>query len=105
MRKDNGETGRATTIAAIYIFVLLLLFVLGVIENRIDSEGMGFLPLLVATTPWSWLLMGSWDSSIWGSGPHAKHVAIFVTCNIISGVANGFILYLFVSWRKKRASR
>ena len=78
-----------------YLCALLLLFLVGSLESRVDSEGMGFFPLLLLTTPWSWLLMGLWDSPIWGSGPQGKYVAIFVTCNIVSGAANGYILYIF----------
>jgi len=89
--------------AAGYALVLLLLFLLGVIENRVDSEGMGFLPLLVLTTPWSWLLIGVWDSPIWGSGTLGGHLAIFVTCNLLSGTANGVILYLLIRWRQRRS--
>ena len=100
--RDNRKIGRSTIWAASYLLVLLLLFLFGVIENRVDSEGMGFFPLLVLTTPWSWLLMGTWDFSIWGSGPAGIHLAIFVTCNIISGAANGYILYLLINWRQKR---
>ena len=89
---------------AIYECALLLLFVLGVIENRVDSEGMGFFPLLALTTPWSWLLMYFWDSPVWGDGPLATHLAIFVTCNIISGALNGYILYLLVKWWQRRGA-
>jgi hypothetical protein len=87
---------------ATYLFVLLILFLVGVLENRVDSEGMGFFPLLAATTPWSWFLIGTWDAKIWGSGPQGTHVAIFVTCNVISGAINSFILYLLINWRQKK---
>jgi hypothetical protein len=93
---------RPTTGVASYTAVLLFLFLVGVIENHVDSEGMGFLPLLVLTTPWSWLLISTWDASIWGNGPHAEHLAIFVTCNIVAGTVNGYGLYLLLRWRKRR---
>jgi hypothetical protein len=89
----------------IYLCALLLLFFLGVIENKIDSEGMGFFPLLVLTAPWSWLLMGLWDSPIWGSGIPGKHLAIFVTCNIISGTVNAYILYVLIRWQQRKATQ
>jgi hypothetical protein len=99
--KVSREIGRPAKWTVIYIFALLLLFLVGVIENQADSEGMGFLPLLALTTPWSWLLMGIWDFPIWGSGSLGTHLAIFFTCNVISGTANGFILYRLISWRQK----
>ena len=89
----------------IYILTLLLLYVLGALESRVDSEGMGFLPLLAFTTPWSWPLTDTWDYSIWGGGLLGRYLAIFVTCNVISGAANSYILYLLIRWRQKRASR
>lgn len=89
--------------ATTYFFVLLLLFLLGAMESQVDSEGMGFLPLFVLTSPWSWLLMATWDLPMWRSGPIGGNVAIFVTCNLISGALNGYILYRFIQWRQKRA--
>ena len=100
----NRRVDRAALWPAIYMLVLLVLFALGVLENRVDSEGMGFLPLLLLTTPWSWLLMGLWDSPIWGSEHLGGHLAIFVTCNIISGVANSYILFLLIKWRQRKLS-
>ncbi len=47
-----------------YLLLLLLLFLLGTLEHLVDSEGMGFLPLLLLTTPWSWLLVSTWDFPI-----------------------------------------
>ena len=96
---------RPTMCAAIYFFVLLPFFLIGAMEYRVDSEGMGFLPLYVLTTPWSWLLMPTWNFPIWGSGPLGTDVAIFVTCNIISGTANAYILFLLINWLEKRAGR
>jgi hypothetical protein len=96
---------RFMIVAGIYMFALLLLYVFGVMENKVDSEGMGFLPLLMLATPWSWLLMYFWDNPIWGSGLQGTHVAIFVTCNLISGTANTYILYLLIRWRQKRKNR
>jgi hypothetical protein len=87
----------------IYLCSLLVLFLLGVLENHVDSEGMGFLPLLVLTTPWSWLLTGVWDAPIWGSGFLGSHIAIFVTCNVISGAINSYILYILINWRQKKS--
>lgn len=102
-RNGNRKIGRPTIWAVAYLCVLLLFFLLGVIENHVDSEGMGFFPLLVLTTPWSWLLIGTWDAPIWGSGLLGTHVAIFVTCNVISGAANAYILYRVINWLQKRA--
>ena len=102
--KSNKSIGRPMIWVAVYIFMLLLLFLFGMIESQVDSEGMGFFPLLVLTTPWSWLLMGTWDSPIWGNGIQGTHLAIFVTCNVISGVANGYILYALLNWRQRRAA-
>jgi hypothetical protein len=100
-RIRNRALGRPTIGVAIYTAVLLFLFLVGVIENHVDSEGMGFLPLLVLTTPWSWLLISTWDAPVWGSGPHGGHLAIFVTCNLISGAANSLILYFLLNRRKR----
>jgi hypothetical protein len=102
--KSDRKTRSANVWFATYMIVLLLLFVLGVLENRVDSEGMGFLPLLVLTSPWSWLLIGTWDFAVWGSGPHAGHLAIFVTCNILSGTANSLLFFLLIKWRRKNAA-
>ena len=85
----------------IYLVVLLLAYLFGVVENRVDTEGMGFLPLLLLTTPWSWPLLYLAGSPIFGGGLHGFHVGIFVTCNIISGTANSYILYLWIRWRQK----
>ena len=100
--KRNSKVLRPMNIAAIYFGVLLGLFFLGVLENRADSEGMGFFPLLVLTTPWSWLLMGIWDLPIWGKSPLGMHLAIFVTCNVLSGAANASILYFLIHRKLKR---
>jgi len=100
--KGNRKLSRPTIWAAIYMCALLLLFFFGVLENKVDSEGMGFFPLLALTTPWSWLLMGLWDSPIWGNTLAATHLAIFITCNVISGTLNGYILYFLLNrWQKK----
>jgi hypothetical protein len=99
----SGKIGRPAIWTAGYMFLLLLLFLLGVLENQVDAEGMGFLPLLVLTTPWSWLLMSVWDFPIWGTWLQGSPIAIFVTCNIISGTANGYFLYHLLRWRQKRA--
>lgn len=90
--------------AVTYLFVLLLFFLFGALEYRVDSEGMGFLPLLVLTSPWSWLLMATWDFPIWGNGPLGTYASIFVTCNIISGTLNSYVLYFLVKWRQRRAA-
>ena len=102
--KSKGWIRPPAIYVAVYLLVLLLLFLFGMIESRVDSEGMGFLPLFALTTPWSWLLMGTWDFAIWGRGSHGGYMAIFVTCNIISGLTNSYLFYLLTSWRKKRKS-
>jgi len=99
--KGKGKASHPTRWAAIYVGTLLLLFILGVIENQFDSEGMGFFPLLVLSTPWSWLMTGLWDSPIWGSSLSGRHLAIFATCNVLSGAVNGYILYFLLNrWQK-----
>lgn len=100
--KGNIKLDRPAICAAIYLVALLPLFIFGLLESRVDSEGMGFIFLLAFTTPWSWLLMGLWNSPIWGTGPHSNFIAIFVTCNILSGAANSYLIYLYVNWRQKR---
>ncbi len=85
-----------------YTAILLLLFLLGALESLGDSEGMGFLPLIVLTTPWSWFLMSTWDFPIWGNQLIGRDLMVFVTCNALSGTANGYILYVLVRRRQKR---
>lgn len=102
--KSDKKTGHPMVWVTIYMCALLLLFFLGVIENRVDSEGMGFFPLLILTTPWSWLLMGLWDAPLFGSSLVGRHLAIFLTCNVISGALNSSVLYLLLRWRQRKAA-
>jgi hypothetical protein len=89
----------------IYAALLLLLFLFGAAESHFDSEGMGFLPLIAFTTPWSWLLMPTWDFRIWGNGLVARQLMVFVTCNALSGGANSYILFLILKHRQKKADQ
>jgi hypothetical protein len=86
----------------IYTAVLLFLFLLGATESRVDSEGMGFLPLMAFTTPWSWLLTSTWDFPIWGKGFLGRQLMVFVTCNALSGTANSYILYVLLKRRQRK---
>jgi hypothetical protein len=103
--KGNGKNGRARNWTRLYMISLFVLFAFGVLESLGDSEGMGFLPLLLLTTPWSWLLMGVWDAQIWGTRALGKYLAVFITCNVISGVANGLIIFILINWRQRRDRR
>ena len=95
---------KPTAWARSYLLLLLALFLLGTLEHLVDSEGMGFLPLLLLTTPWSWLLIPTWDLSIWGNGPLGADLAVFVTCNLLAGSANSYLLYLLIRWRKSKTA-
>jgi hypothetical protein len=87
----------------IYVAALLSLFLLGAAENIVDSEGMGFLPLIVLTTPWSWLLMPTWNLPMWGSGLLARELMVFLTC-AFSGTANSYILFFLLRRREQKES-
>lgn len=106
-QKRNRRRRTPAIWAGVYMSVLLLLFRYGVTQDHADpaSGGIGFLPLLVLTTPWSWLLLLFYDqigisnSAYWGKG---WHLLLFVTCNILSGTANCYILYIILMRRKNR---
>jgi hypothetical protein len=99
------NASRPTRWALIYFGIVLLLFSLAVLEHRVDAEGMGYLPLLVMTTPWSWLLLPLWDLRIWPGGPLGGDLAGFITFVVIAGTANACLLYFLLKWREKKRAR
>ncbi len=105
--KRRGEKPWPAIFVGIYMFILLLLFIFGMV-TQVDSEGFGFFPLLALTTPWSWLLLwvfshtGIADSPFWGAGLQGTFLFYFVACNFLSGVANSYILYALLKRRLKK---
>lgn len=101
---DNSGIRPPRFWAKIYVAVVLFLFLLGALENIVDSEGMGFLPLIILTAPWSWLLMPTWDLPIWGSRLLSRELMVFVTCCGLSGTANSYLLYILLRRRQQRVA-
>jgi hypothetical protein len=91
-----------------YIVLLLVLYLFAVL-TQVSSEGFGSFPLLVFTTPWSWIAVwllnttGVFDSRVLGSGlteTFMFNTVVFV----LPGVANSFILYFLVKRHQRIAA-
>jgi hypothetical protein len=82
--------GRLAWIVRLYVFVLLILFLFGQLGNDI-TEGASFLPLILLTAPWSFLVplipiseLKQFADSAYG---------VFVLLPVVSGGINAFILF------------
>jgi hypothetical protein len=89
--------------------ILLLLFYLFAVLTQVSWEGFGSFPLLVLTTPWSWLAIwllnstGVLDSKILGSG-NAETILFNLMVFALSGAGNSCILYFFLKRGQKKAA-
>jgi hypothetical protein len=95
---------RAVGWPAVYMILLLLLYSFGVWGTyHGDTEGMLFLPLMLLTTPLSWVLTSVWDLPSFPVSHNGMHyVSVFVTCNLMAGSVNALCLYWFLRRRRQR---
>jgi hypothetical protein len=93
----------------IYSILLLLSYLFGVM-TQVESEGFGFFPLLVLTTPWSWLVLwllnssGVLDAHFLDSSSYVVEMFLFaIGVYALPGAANSWILYLLLKRHQKKA--
>jgi len=89
--------------------ILLLNFYLFAVTTQVSSEGFGSFPLLVLTTPWSWLavwllnLTGAFDTTVLGSGI-GQAILFNLMIFAVPGVANSCILYLLLKRHERKTA-
>ena len=106
-RRQNQKPWPAFYVG-LYI-ILLLLFSLFAMLTAVSLEGFGSFPLLVLTTPWSWLVMWLLNSTgVLDSNSLANNVAVVILLNLavvaLPGAANSCILYFLLKRREKKAA-
>jgi len=89
--------------------ILLLFFYLFAVTTQVSWEGFGSFPLLVLTTPWSWLVIwllnstGVLDSKALGSGI-AETILFNLMAFVLPGVTNSWIFYLLLKRHERKAA-
>ena len=108
MFRLTGKKPWPKILVGFYCILLLLMYLFSV-ATQVSSEGFGSFPLLVLTTPWSWLAMwllnatGALDSRILGNG-FAEAILFNLMVFALPGAANSGILYLLVKRHQKKAA-
>jgi hypothetical protein len=90
----------------IYNILLLFSYLFG-IATQVGWEGFGSFPLLMLTTPWSWLVIWLLNSTgVFDSKSLANNVTVVILINLatfaLSGAANSCILYFLLKRREKK---
>jgi hypothetical protein len=108
MFRLTGKRSWPKIFVGIYCILLLLMDLFSV-ATQVSSEGFGSFPLLVLTTPWSWLIIwllnstGVFDSRYSGdvlAGVLLGNLMIFA----LPGAANSCIIYFLVKRHEKKAA-
>jgi hypothetical protein len=106
--RRRGEKPWPAFFVGIYNVLLLLLLLFGV-AMQVSSEGFGFLPLMVLTTPWSWILV--WlakntevlDSVLSWNNTAGALLYYFASLGL-PWVTNSCILYFLLKRHQKKAA-
>jgi hypothetical protein len=102
----KGQKPWPAFFVGIYSILMLLLFLFGMM-TQVDSEGFGFLPLMVLTTPWSWIAgwllksTNAFSTGLLGGnlmGPIFFNLVTF----LVPALANSCILYSLLKRREEK---
>jgi hypothetical protein len=108
--RRKGEKPWPVFFVGLYNILLLILFLFGMMTD-VDSEGFGFIPLLLLTLPWGglaiWFLAnhtGLAHHNFAGIGFDPTLLINFIIFNVLAGPANSGILYFLLKRRQRKVA-